>query len=140
MKLIIYDKDSCESSGRRVGVRSISITRVPGSFMFSQTAQRDLKIKEGQGVFLAQDSESKNDWYMTISDDDNGFTVRKRKNGGFAKECAPTLYFCNRLIANKLLDTVKAAKAATLLISTKPTIIDGREWYKIIVSKPLRTR
>ena len=140
MKLIIYDKDSCESSGRRVGVRSISITRMPGSFMFSQSAQKELHIKDGQGVFLAQDDESKNVWYMSLSDDDNGFTVRKRKNGGYAKECAPTLYFCNRFTANKLLDTLKATKAATLLIGTKPTIIDGKEWYKIIVSKPLRIK
>lgn len=140
MKLIIYDKDSCESSNRRVGVRSISITRIPGSFCFSQTAQREMHIKDGHGIFLAQDDENKNDWYMSLSDDGNGFTVRKRKNGGFAKECAPTLYFCNRFIANKLLDTVKAIKAATLLISTKPTIIDGREWYKIIISKPLRLK
>lgn len=140
MKLIIYDKSNSETPNRRVGVRSISITRIPGSFSFSQTAQRDLKIKEGQSVFLAQDDESKHDWYMSLSDDENGFTVRKRKNGGYAKDFAPTLYFCNRFIANKLLDTVKAAKAATLLISTKPTIIDGREWYKIIVSKPLRIK
>lgn len=140
MKLIIYDKLSSESSNRRVGVHSISITRNPGSFSFSQTAQRDLKIKERQGVFLAQDDESKNDWYICFADSDSGFTIRKRKNGGYAKDFAPTLYFCNRRIANKLLDTVKAAKAATLLISTKPTIIDNTEWYKIIVSKPLRIK
>ncbi len=140
MKLIIYDKDSCESYNKRVGVRSISITRVPGSFAFSQAAQKELKFKDGQGLFLAQDEESKNDWYISLADTDNGFTIRKRRNSGYAKRCVPTLYFCNRYMANRLLDTVKASKAATLLISTKPTIIDGKEWYKIIVSKPIRIK
>lgn len=140
MKLIIYDKSNSETSNVRVGVRSISVTRIPGSFSFSQTAQRDLEIKDGQGIILAQDDESKNDWYLCFADSDSSFTIRKRRNGGYAKGFAPTLYFSNKFTANKLLDTVKATKAATLLISTKPTIIGDKEWYKIVISKPLRIK
>ncbi|WP_320980009.1 hypothetical protein [Bacteroides sp.] len=140
MKLIIYDKSNSETPNRRVGVRSISVTRKPGTFSFSQTAQRDLEIKDGYGVLLAQDDESKNDWYICFADSDSSFTIRKRRNGGYAKDFAPTLYFSNKFIANRLLDTIKAAKAATLLISTKPTIINSKEWYKIVISKPLRIK
>lgn len=140
MKLIIYDKSNSETPNRHAGVRSISVTRIPGSFSFSQTAQRDLEIKDGHGILLAQDDENKNDWYICFADSDSSFTIRKRRNGGYAKGLAPTLYFSNKFIANRLLDTVKATKAATLLISTKPTIIDGKEWYKIVTSKPLRIK
>lgn len=57
---------------------------------------------------------------------------------GYAKDCERTIYFSNKFIANKILDASKAQQSASFLVSEKPVMIDGKEWFKIVLSKPLR--
>lgn len=138
MKLKIYDKKTCSFRGHNIGVRSMNISRTNGTCMFSSTLQSELKIKVGQSVQIAQDEESKNDWYISFSESPTGFIIREKKNGGYAKNCMNTMYFINKAIANKMLDFIKASKSATMLIGEKPIKVDGMDWYKIVTSKPLR--
>lgn len=136
MKLIIFDKTNVETPARS-GVRSINVNRSNGSITFSKAVQKDLNIKAGAYVIVAQDEESKNDWFINFSDSGNGFQLNQRKNSGWAKDCAPSLYFINKFVANKILDCVKAQKSASFLIGANPVKVDGRDWYKIVTAKPL---
>lgn len=138
MKLKIFDKRTCGISRTRAVVRSMSMSRTNGAVSFSQTLKTELKLKAGMSVQIAQDEDSKNDWYISFSDSQTGFTVKERKNTGYAKECSPTAYFINRAIANKMLDFIKAPKSATMLVGEKCISVDGMDWYKIVISKPLR--
>lgn len=136
MKLIIFDKTSVETPARS-GVRSINVNRTSGAITFSKAAQKEMKIQVGQRVIVAQDEESKNDWFISFSDNINGFQLNQRKNSGWAKDCEPSLYFVNKFVANKILDCVKAQKSASFLIGITPIKEDGRDWYKIVTSKSL---
>lgn len=139
MKLIIYGKDSAPYSSMRLGFRSMTVRRT-GTFVFTQKARIELKIKNGQKAFLAQADGSGNDWYICFACSGNGFNIRTRSISKLAKSPKEELLFSNRFTANKLLDIVKAENSATFLISDKPMDIDGGEWYKIVVSKPLRLK
>lgn len=81
------------------------------------------------------------DWFISKTDSPDGLSLRLKKNGGWAKNdkaSSFTLYFCNRFIAQHILATVKAKKAATLLVSAKPVQAEGLEWFKVVTAKPLR--
>ena len=134
MKLIIFDKNNIDSGVCRSGVRSISINRKNGNVVFSQLIREDFKLNVGMKISFAQDEDSMNDWYVSFSENGNGFTIREAQLSGKMKK----LYLTNKIIANKLADTVKAENSAALLIGSKPVKIGGVEWYKIVTSKPLR--
>ena len=105
----------------------------------------EITLKKGQGitveqtVYFAKDEDSKTgDWYICFNAGENGLALREKKNSGYAKDCERTIYFSNKFIANKILDASKAQQSASFLVSEKPVMIDGKEWYKIVLSKPLR--
>lgn len=135
MKLLIFDKNQSRS-GIHSWIRSISVNRNTSIIMFSKAICQDQQIKEGRYVMLAQDEDSKDDWYICITDDSSGIPVRIKKKGGFGTKCTSP-YIFNKLLSNKLLDVVRANKSATLLIGAKPVMLDCKEWYKIVTAKPL---
>ena len=141
MKLTIFDKSNSGTTIIRTGVRSIYINRKNGGIMFSQTLKKEQAITVENTVCFAKDEDSKaGDWYVCFNGGEDGLALREKKNSGYAKDCEHTIYFCNKFIANKLLDTTKAEQSASLLVSEKPVQFDGKDWYKIVLSKPLRLK
>lgn len=141
MKLTIFDKRNSGTTIIRTGVRSIYINRKNGGIMFSQTLKKEQAITVEKTVCFAKDEDSKpGDWYVCFNGGEDGLALREKKNSGYAKECECTIYFCNKFIANKLLDTTKAQQSASLLVSEKLVQFDGKDWYKIVLSKPLRLK
>lgn len=136
MKLLIFDKNSSKSEVFRQGMRSISMNRKNSMISFSKAVQQELQIKDGKLVMFAQDEDSKDDWYICVTDDNDGIPVHSKKNGGYGSGYLSTCIF-NKMLSNKLLDVVKADKSATFLISAKPVTQDGKDWYKIVMAKPL---
>lgn len=127
MKLTIFDRKNCGTTTVRTGVRSVNISRKNGGIMFSQTLRKQLGIKVEQTVCFAKDEDSKTgDWYVCFNGGEYGLTLREKKSGGFAKDSERTLYFCNKFIANKLLDASKAQQSATFLIAKSPLKLRGK--------------
>lgn len=141
MKLTIFDRSNSGTTPIRTGVRSIYINRKNGGIMFSNTLRKEQEITVEQTVCFAKDEESKTgDWYVCFNGGEDGLALRQKKNSGFAKECERTIYFCNKFIANELLDASKAQQSASFLVSEKPVQLDGKDWFKIVLSKPLRLK
>lgn len=139
MKLTIFNKSNSGNNYVRTGIRSIGISRTNNSIIMSQTLKKELNLTGKHTVCFAKDEDSKaGDWFISFSGDENGFELREKKNGGFAKGYDSSLYFCNKFMATKLLDAAKAQKSVTLLVSEKPVQIGGQDWFKIVLSKPLR--
>lgn len=139
MKLTIFDKNNSEMTSARTGVRSAYINRKTGTISFSNSLKKGLRITVEQTVYFAKDEDSKTgDWYICFNAGENGLALKEKKNSGYAKDCERTIYFSNKFIANKILDASKAQQSASFLVSEKPVMIDGKEWYKIVLSKPLR--
>ena len=139
MRLKIFDNNSRSANhGCRVSMRSIGVSLKTGGISFSVMLQKGMGLTHGGRVLFAQDEDS-GDWFIAKTDAETGIMLRTKKNGGWAKAFT-SVYFCNRLISEKLLASCKAKASATFLIAEKPTKVDGQEWYKIVTSKPLRSK
>lgn len=137
MKLVIFNKTNSASTSRP-GLCSINVNRNSYSITFSQASRRKLGIKAGWHVLVAQDEDSKNDWFIGFSEKDNGgFKVNEKKGSGFTKGREPSVYFRNKFVVNKLLDAVEAQRSASFLVSAKPVRQDGVDWYNILTVEPL---
>lgn len=135
MKLTIFDKNNSGTTSARTGVRSVYINRKTGNISFSNTLKKGKGITVEQTVYFAKDEDSKTgNWYICFNAGENGLALREKKNRGYAN----TIYFSNKFIANKILDASKTQQSASFLVSEKPVMIDGKEWFKIVLSKPLR--
>lgn len=137
MKLQIYDKTTCVNVERETPqVRSVNINK-NGSFRFTKFFCEEMGMDETKHILFACDEDSKNrEWYLSISHLDTAYKVYKKN----ADSKTPSFYVAAKTVANKILNDVKAANSASILIAIKPTVIDGAEWYKMVTSKPLFTK
>lgn len=139
MKLTIFDKNNSGTTSKKTGVRLIYINRKSGKISFSNTLKEEIGITVKQTVYFAKNEDSKTeDWYICFNAGENGLALREKKDSYCAKDNKRSIYFGNKFIANKILDASKAQQAASFLVSEKPVMIDGKEWFKIVLSKPLR--
>lgn len=137
MKLEIFDHD-LRRGASRVQYRAVSINRRNARVTFSQQASEELNLTTDHAITFAKDSDSKCDWYISIKKDDpTGLPVRCHHGGGNAKGYSSLGITC-RSLTGAILDGLKAKSGATVLIAQKPTVIDGQEWYQLIMAKPIR--
>lgn len=137
MKLEIFDY-ALRRGASRVQYRAVSINRRNARVTFSQQASEELTLTTDHFITFAKDSDSKCDWYISIKKDDpTGLPVRCHHGGGNAKGYSSLGITC-RSLTSAILDGLKAKSGATVLIAQKPTVIDGQEWYQLIMAKPIR--
>lgn len=74
MKLTVYDKSNSHPALTYKGKRIITVCR-DGSMYLSKILSRELKLHAGNRLGIARDDDRPKDWYMFVSDDENGFTI-----------------------------------------------------------------
>lgn len=129
MRLFIYNKENTISTYTRGGERTIRINRTNGVVYFSRILADMLKLKDNERVVFANDEDNPKDWYLSKTNDENGFLVKNEKTG---------VRFISTSLCNKILDSVKIQSNATFLVANKPINDNGATFFKIIVSNPLK--
>ena len=74
MKLTVYDKSNSHPALTYKGKRIITVCR-DGSMYLSRILSRELSLHAGNRLCIARDEDRPKDWYMFVSDDENGFTI-----------------------------------------------------------------
>lgn len=138
MKLRVFTTADSRSENRAQGVRSVTVRRKTHSVSFSALLSRELGVQENDTAYIAMDEESKNDWYFAIGNFADGYhlSIRKPK----VETQSSLRYFCCGDVAVKFLEANKAKDICACLVAEQPQEIDGVKWYKIITSKPLRSK
>lgn len=136
MKLKIYERRKSQVHARPSLVQLINANRKGGYFSLNIKAIELFGLEPGCRIVIANDEDSRNDWYLAFGNNlENGTKLRltysKRSNNMRTQ---------NKEAVNAILNSVKAEQSATFLISKSPKLIDGKTWYKILTSKPIRMR
>lgn len=136
MKLKIYKRRKSQVHARPSLVQMINANRKGGYFSLNIKAIELFGLEPGCRIVIANDEDSRNDWYLTFGNNlENGtklrLTYRKRSNNMRTQ---------NKEAVNAILNSVKAEQSATFLISKSPKLIDGKTWYKILTAKPIRIK
>lgn len=111
----------------------VNVNRKCGMFFLNNLIADDLKLELGNKGMIAYDNETK-EWLVTFNDSLPGFRLRLLSN----KYYKTRLCFAGAKAAHSILNDVNAEKAATFLISKKPRVIDGINWYRILSKTPTR--
>ena len=132
MKLEIYSQPTQRRA--HSGDPIINMTR-SGKLSPSKSLASALGIKNNSTMLVAKDTDSKNDWYIAIGDENaEGFKMRLQKNGFVVG------HGC-REANGKILDSIKVKISASFIVAVgKPQEIDGTKWYRIITSNPTYTK
>lgn len=138
MKLKVFTTADSRSNHRSQGLRSLTVSRKLHSVSFSTLLSRDLEIPKGATAYLAMDEESKNDWYVAVGQFPDGYNLCIRKPK-VATQTSQYYFRCGE-VANKFIVANKAKDICCCLVSEQAQVIDGVKWYKIITSKPVRTK
>ena len=112
MKLTVYDKSNSHPALTYKGKRIITVCR-DGSMYLSKILSRELKLHAGNRLGIARDDDRPKDWYMFVSDDENGFMIWNDPR------CAR---FSNSFIAGMILDAAKVEKCAGFMVAREPVI------------------
>lgn len=116
MKLTVYDKSNSHPALTYKGKRIITVCR-DGSMYLSKILSRELKLHAGNRLGIARDDDRPKDWYMFVSDDENGFMIWNDPR------CAR---FSNSFIAGMILDAAKVEKCAGFMVAREPVKVDGK--------------
>ena len=127
MKLTVYNKSNSHSALTYKGKRVITVCR-DGSMYLSRILSNDLSLHAGNRLCIAHDEDRPKDWYMFVSDDENGFTIWNDPR------CAR---FSNSFIAGMILDVAKMEKCAGFMVARDPVRVDGKLCYRIILDNPI---
>lgn len=139
MRLNIFDNPEKKTLPMRY--RTIALHRASGRFTLSVKAVEEMGIKSGDTIALAKDEDSREDWYITFETEgleNNRVTVRP--TGNKSRKQSNTAEFRNKAAAREILDALGIPTAATFIIATRGIEQDGRTWFRIITTKPTRTK
>lgn len=126
MKLIIHD--TLNSQSERNGRRTVHVDAINGVISISRCGAKMCKLEEGNKIVLASDAENPKEWFFAKTDSETGFTLKRLKH---------VLKFNNKVVAKKLMSSLKLDGTATFLISKTPQVFDGVEYYPLITSRPV---
>ena len=127
MKLTVYDKSNSHPALTYKGKRIITVCR-DGSMYLSKILSRELKLHAGNRLGIARDDDRPKDWYMFVSDDENGFMIWNDPR------CAR---FSNSFIAGMILDAAKGGEMCRIY-GGKGAGEGGRKFcYRIILDNPI---
>lgn len=137
MKLKIYERRQSQVHARPSLVQMINANRKGGYFCLNIKAIELFGLEPGYRIVVANDEDSRNDWYLTFGKDlEIGTKLRVMPRGNKINSMRTQ----NKEAVNAILNSVKAENGATFLLSKSPKLIDGRAWYKILTAKPIRIR
>lgn len=128
MKLMTLDKNNCAPNTYRNTDNAIRLNRKNGLITLSRSLVRKLGLKDKDRLLFALDEE-KQEWYMRVTDDKMGFTIRCN--------CKPGARFTCRILVDHLLKKIKNIDHVSLLVAQNPIEIDGIEHFRVLASKPL---
>lgn len=137
MELKVFNTHQDGGKGGGTTIRTIAMNRKYRYLYFNAKVVREHNLKKGDRVKIAQDVDSKNDWYVTFcSPEEDGCKLWQQKKFGTDSR---SLIFYNKAAVNALLDSIKATYSATLIIAATPTEMpDGTKWYRVLTANPIR--
>jgi len=140
MKLKVFKRENSRATA--VGLRTLSVRRKAHNVTLSVLFCRQEGIRTDDTTFalLSFDTDSKNDWYIAIGNFTDGFRICSKNNKTNKAVCGKSYYFACGDTASVLLDAAKCKSYGMFLVSERAQEIDGVKWYKIITSKPVRTK
>lgn len=106
-----------------------------GTIGINTFLQHTLRLEPGNRLLIARDTESRNDWYLSFSEESGeGYKIKylrvRRPSVGM------TTNYQKKMVKD-LLASVKAQRSASFYVATgNPTIHDGKTWYRILTSNP----
>ena len=125
------------TKGKRVNGKPtqwlVNANRNVGVFFLNNLIADDLKLVKGMKGMLACD-DTTNEWYVTFGNDLPGFSLRVLSNHDYKTR----LCFAGKAAVISILNEINAERAATFVISKRPKVIDGLNWYSILTKKPQR--
>jgi len=140
MRLKVFTRKDNRAKGRSCAtLRTIHVIGRNTSCLLSTYFSREIAKSEGNtNALLAFDTGSKNDWYVAFGKFNEGFNLLHKK--GLTANQSGYSYFCCGDVARKFLAANKAKNSCLCLVSEKTMEIDGIRWYKIVTSKPVRSK
>lgn len=133
MKLHLYKREKPTVQAKPSLIQTISANRRGEYFSLNIKAIEVFGLTKNCYVIIAKDEDSRNDWYMTFGENlEGGTKLRFMVRNGHASSMRTR----NKKAVIDLLNSVKAEKGATFIISKTPKLIAGRNWYKILTKNP----
>lgn len=129
MKLKIFNQHN--SKAIKSGEQTIHFGKKSGLIGISKSATEFLGLKEGDRLLFAQDEESPEDWFFTVTKEKAGFELRF-KNGSAAFNCSSLVI--------RVLDSLKIKTSAGFYFNKSAQKIDKSEAYLLLTSKPLNAK
>lgn len=116
--------------------REILVTRTQYRISLNTRLLRDFGLAGGERILIAKDEDSRNDWYITLTDR-GGSKLRVAQRDQYGEPIS--IVFSSKPAATEILDSVKAELSAVFNVASKPTRMpDGRDWYRIMTAVPKR--
>ncbi len=113
------------------GRPTIRFTR-HGTVTISGKAAEIMKLAEGDKIEFCQSTEDQSDWYIHKTLMEDGFILRKFKDG-------LGLMFCSSKLSVMVLDSVDATdKSVGFVVSGTPEVLDGENYYFIITRNQIK--
>lgn len=134
MNLKIYKGKGRWGHGGNSEIGMVNIHRL-GRIRVNSFLVRTLKLNKGDMLLIAQDLDTRNDWYISFGGDT---TEGYRMSPQQAKrpEKGLVAYYSREAICT-VLNSVKAETSATFLVGTNsPKQYDGRTWYRVLTATP----
>ncbi|MEL7600607.1 MAG: hypothetical protein AAGU18_10995 [Proteiniphilum sp.] len=129
MKLKTFNRTTFKSLS--TGRATIRFTR-QGTISISGKAAEKMNLAEGDKIEFCQSMEDYRDWYIHKTQREDGFILRKFKDG-------LGLMFSSSKLSSMVLDSVDATdKSVAFVVSGTPEVIDGENYYFIITRTQIK--
>jgi hypothetical protein len=131
--------NSSNSTMLAPGEATIRINSKAGILSFSKEASRILQFNSTTKVVMLQDEDLPSDWYVKITEAENGFPLRKKDEK--TEYCFNSTPLCKAVLASLKTDkTTPVYKAAGFKISKQSVEFEGETYWPIITIHPLTPR
>lgn len=141
MKLKTFETENPRNWNIKTDTRTMSANRKGGFFSFNTKTIQDFNLKLGDRVVVAQDEDSRNDWYVRFVEAGNETGSKLRVNRENKGKRIYGMRTNNLAASTAILDSVRATYSATFIIATTPTkMADGTIWYRVLTANPIMTR
>lgn len=103
----------------------------------SKTLSEMLNLVHGAHVGITLDEDNPDKIYIRRADDDDDNSNTQTSCVCWDKACRGTFRFSSKAVVEHVLSITEANTSVTLFVSPKPTVIEGKTYYRIIVESPL---
>lgn len=139
MDLKIYNRDGLWERRKELGICTINFYH-GGRVRLNAGLIKALNLNPGDRIIMAQDLDSRNDWYIGFLQQDSteGYRLNQLRQKYPDKSLGATY---SKEAVNTILDSVSAEISATFLVGTSnPKLIDGMTWYRLLTTNPVFIR